>query len=294
MIKRVFRNLYFLTFLNGFLLASLFYFKMEASYEGELFNAIQSNINSKITKSSNEDSVVIKVMQACNSLLSEREPVFANQALNGFKAGFLRPTTIDLMTAEGACGSYAVVLARIFENYNYPVRIAQMKANGVYAAHNIVEVKTKKGWVVLDALYNVCFIKPGGSGLASFNDVKNNWDYYKQQLPARYNQEYRYEDVRYTNWEKVPVLLPGIKKVLDLALGKEKADTVSIRTYFLKKYDVYFYLILIIFIPVFIITLRRLIQTKVFPQPNIPFTFSNIIRHLKARISGNKQSLSKI
>jgi hypothetical protein len=169
-----------------------------------------------------------------------------------------------------------------------------MKANGIYAAHNIVEVKTKKGWVVLDALYNVYFTKPGGAGLASFTDVKNNWDYYRNQLPSNYDLHYKYEDVRYSNWEKIPILLPGIKKILDLVMGKEKADAVSIRTYFLKKYDVYFYLILIIYIPILIITLRSLIQTKVFPQPNIPFTPANIFRHLKARIGGNKQSLSKI
>ena len=42
MIRRVFGNLYFLTFLNGFLLASLFYFKMEANYEKELFQAIHT------------------------------------------------------------------------------------------------------------------------------------------------------------------------------------------------------------------------------------------------------------
>ena len=40
MIRRVFGNLYFLTFLNGFLLASLFYFKMEANYEKELFQGL--------------------------------------------------------------------------------------------------------------------------------------------------------------------------------------------------------------------------------------------------------------
>ncbi len=51
MIKRVFGNLYFLTFLNGFLLASLFYFKIEVNYEKELFQAIHTDINSKIKPS---------------------------------------------------------------------------------------------------------------------------------------------------------------------------------------------------------------------------------------------------
>ena len=288
MIRRVFRNLYFLTFLNGFLLATLFYFKMEANYEEELFKAIQSNIDSKldIHDYNDDDSVVVKVMHACNSLLSSRSAVFHDQNLDGFKVD-LQPTSIDLMTAKGACGSYSMVLARTLENYNYPVRIAQMKSNGVYAAHNVVEVKTKKGWAVLDPLFDVYFKKPQ-SGLADFDDVKNNWDYYKKQLPPKYDFSYRYEDVRYSNWGKIPLLMPAAKKILDLVLGKVKADTISMRVYFLKMYDFYFLLTLLICIPVFIFTASKIIKTKIFPQPNIPLTPGNIIKYAKARALNKK------
>ncbi len=287
MIRRIFRNLYFLTFLNGFLLASLFYFKMEASYEQELFAAIQQNISSKINITKNEadqDSLVVKVMHACNALLNNRSSVFRNQSLDGFKADYIQPTSIDLMTGKGACGSYSMVLARTLENYSYPVRIAQMKSNGVYAAHNVVEVKTKGGWVVLDPLFDVYFIKPSHNGLASFTDVKNNWDYYKNQLPPNYDLSYRYEDVRYSNWTKIPIILPAVKKILDLTMGKEKADTISMRIYFLRIYDIYFYLLLLIYIPVFILTLKKLIKTKVFPEPNIPMTAANIFKYAKVRL----------
>lgn len=285
--KRIFRNLYFLTFLNGFMLATLFYFKMEATYERELFAAIRSNVDSKISLKDNQDSIIVQVMHACNTLLSSRSAIFTNQNFDGFKVDLLQPTSIDLMTARGACGSYAMVLARTLENYDFPVRIAQMKANGIFAAHNIVEVETNKGWAVLDPLFNVYFVKPDHS-LASFKDVKNNWDYYKTQLPPDYDMNYRYEDVRYSNWEKIPVVLPGIKKLLDLVLGKEKADTISMRTYFLKMYDLYFYILLGLYIPVLIFTIRKLIKTKVFPQPNIPITITNIIKYTKERFS-NKQ-----
>ena len=284
MIRHLVRNLYFLTFVNGFLLASLFYFKMEANYEEELFKAIQSNIDTNINLNDDQDSIVVKVMHECHSLLQNRSLVFTNQKLDGFKVDYLQPTSIDLMTARGACGSYAMVLTRTLENYNFPVRIAQMKAKGIFAAHNVVEVKTSKGWAVLDPLFDVYFIKPG-SGLASFNDVKNNWDYYKKQLPQGYDYAYKYEGVRYSNWGKIPIFLPAIKKMLDLVLGKEKADTISIRTYFMKMYDFYFYFTLLIYIPIFLFTLRRLIKTKIFPQTNIPFTLANIIKYSRVRFS---------
>ena len=33
---------------------------------------------------------------------------------------------------------------------------------------------------------------------------------------------YSYEDVRYSNWTKIPVVFPAIKKILDLTIGKQK------------------------------------------------------------------------
>jgi hypothetical protein len=283
MIRRVLGNLYFLTFLNGFLLASLFYFKMEANYEKELFQAIRTDINSKITSADPEDSVVVKVMHACHDLLINRGSVFGGKQFNGFESNLLEPASMDLMTARGACGSYSMVLARVLQEYKYPVRIAQMKSNGIFAAHNIVEVETRHGWVVLDPLFDIYFINPSQK-LAGFNEVKTNWDYYKNQLPANYDQQYRYEDVRYSNWTKIPIVLPAVKKILDLAIGKKEADNISLRTYFLRKYDIVFNVILVIFLFVFSFTLLQLIKAKVFPQKNIPVTFSNVYKYLRLRL----------
>ena len=282
MIRRVFGNLYFLTFLNGFLLASLFYFKMEANYETELFQAIHSDISSKISISDSQDTVAVKIMHACHSLLVGRESVFEGKQFNGFKADLLEPTSIDLMTARGACGSFSMVLARILQGYKFQVRIAQMKSNGVFAEHNIVEAKTGHGWIVLDPFFDLYFEKPSHQ-LASFEDVKDNWNYYKSQLPPGYDMNYRYEDVRYSNWTKIPIILPAIKKILDLTLGKQDADFISIRTYFLSIYDICFDVVLILFIFIFSFTIVKLIKAKIFPQKNIPVTFSNVYKYFRLR-----------
>jgi hypothetical protein len=282
MVRRVFGNLYFLTFLNGFLLASLFYFKMEANYESELFHAIHSNISGKIKTTDSQDSVVLKVLHACHNLLVDRESVFEGKQFQGFESDVLAPASMDLMTARGACGSFSMVLARILQGYKFTVRIAQMKSGGVFAAHNLVEVLTDHGWVVLDPLFDVSFTKPSHE-LASFKDVKENWSFYKSQLPPGYNMDYAYEDVRYSNWTKIPVILPAIKKMLDLSLGKEKADGISLRTYFLRKYLLCFRVLLVVFVFVFSYTLIRLIKAKVFPQKNIPVTFSNVYKYFRLR-----------
>jgi hypothetical protein len=191
------------------------------------------------------------------------------------------------MTARGACGSFSMVLARVLQGYHYDVRIAQMKSKGVYAAHNIVEAKTDHGWVVLDPLYDVYFIKPD-SHLASFEDVRGDWSYYRKQVPPNYEMNYDYEDVRYTNWTKIPIVLPAVKKVLDQVLGKPVADTISMRTYFLRKYVLCFDITLVLFIITFSFTLVKLIQKKIFPQKNIPVTFSNIFKYSRLRLTRNR------
>jgi hypothetical protein len=281
LIGRIFGNLYFLAFLNGFLLASAFYFKIEASYEDKLFSSIQKNINKKIGTEYTQDSLVIKIMQTCNNLLGNRASVFSeSDDLDGVEVNYFHPASVDLMTAKGACGSYSFVLARILQTYNLPVRIAQMKANGMYGAHNVVEAKIDSRWVLLDPTFNIYFITPDNK-LASFQDVKKNWDFYRKQLPKVYNSNYKYEDARYTNWSKVPVIFPVTKKILDFFLGKEKSNTICIRVYFLRMYEVYFTITIIVFAILFLLTLRRIVKTKIFPEYDLPLTAGNIIKYLK-------------
>jgi hypothetical protein len=289
LLRRVLGNLYFLVFLNGFFIATLFYFKLEANYENNLFNVIQKSIDRKIDFNDTKDSVLIKIMQTCSSLLGNRASVFSgSEDLEGFKADVFHPASIDLMTAKGACGSYALVLARILQNYHYPVRIAQMKAHGRYGSHNVIEANINTQWVVLDPLFDTYFVKPNGKGLASFNDVKTNWDYYSRQLPPGYDVSYKYEDSRYTNWDKIPVILPAFKKTLDFFLGKEKADSICLRVHFLRMYDLFFFFFLFLYITILILTIRKIIKKKLFPQYSIPITLSNVKKYTIARFENGR------
>src|SRR5258708_7878554 len=278
-LKKAFRNLYFLMFLNGFLLASLFYFKMEAAYENGLFLSIKTSIDSRVDDNDTQDSIAIKAMNACSMLMVGRTATFQNGSRLGLQSDFFHPASVDLMTAEGACGSYSEVLARILQTYDYPIRIAQMKANGIFAAHNVVEVKIGSRWAVLDPLFNIYFVRPD-SKLASFEDVKNDWPYYAKQVPPGYDLAYRYEDVRYTNWHKIPVVFPAIKAALNLFLGTKEADTISIQSYLLKIYTIYFYIALLLYIPILLVTIKMIVKKRLFPNQDIPLTLSNLFKYL--------------
>jgi hypothetical protein len=259
-IRSLFRNLYVLMFLNGFLIAVLFCFKIQAAYENGLFASIKSSINERIDTNDNADSIVVKSMNVCYYLMHPRATTFNNDAPMGPQAGIFRSTAVDLMTASGACGSYSQVLARIIDTYHYPIRIAQMKAKGYFGAHNIVEAYTGSRWVVLDPTFNLCFVRPDGR-LASFEDVHDNWNFYAQQLPIDYDRDYRYEDVRYTNWTKIPVILPALKKLFSLCLGAQRVDGFSLRAHFMNTYLVCFNILLIIEIGLALATIKRMLKT---------------------------------
>ncbi len=236
----IFRNLYFLFFINGLVFSATFYFGIESQYEAELFNAMAKKINSDSASRINSDSFFRQSMAMANQLVTNRHIIFGDQKVHGLKANLLHSSTVDLMTGDGACGSASVILARILKAYNYQVRIAQMKVGNVWGGHIVIEVKKGEGWVLLDPLLNVYFKKSDGH-FASFKEVHSNWDYYKQQLPKNYPADYNYKDVRYTNWDKYPIIGPLINKTLILFLGKAKADSICIRAYLLRNYYLLFW-----------------------------------------------------
>jgi hypothetical protein len=235
LLKKFLNNRYLLLFLNGILLTSSLYFLTESRYEKELFIAITRKIKEELPAQHNDYAFVQKALQTTSSLQDNRFRVFGNQQLEGIKANIFHPTTIDLMTNNGACGSYVTVLSRILKSNNIHVRIGQMKVNGNFGGHMIVEARVDGKWVVLDPTYSLYFTNADGSW-ASFKQLQSNWNYYKSQVPANYNMDYSFEDIRYTNWNKIPAITPAIKSILNVLLGKETADTISIRPYLLRNY----------------------------------------------------------
>lgn len=236
LIKKFIYNPYLLLFINGILFTSSFYFLTESRYEKELFVAISRKIKEDLPVQHNSYEFIKKALQTTSSLQDNRFQVFGNQQIEGIKANIFHPSTIDLMTNNGACGSYVTVLSRILKSNNIHVRIGQMKINGYYGGHMIVEARVDGRWVVLDPTYSLYFLN-ADSSWASFKQLQSNWNYYKSQVPTNYNMDYSFEDIRYTNWNKIPVVTPAIKSILNVLLGKETADTLSIRPYLLRNYN---------------------------------------------------------
>jgi hypothetical protein len=261
-LKAGFFNLYFLFFLNGFLLCLFVNFQLADSYEKRIFSSLANNIAVK-THNLPEDSLLSEMLHATNFLLGTRTSVFrsAPVSVSSSTEDYAASLTGDLMTAQGACGSYSKVMVKLAQELNFECRIGQMKVNGSYGGHIVPEIKTSKGWIVLDPMFDLRFINKKGES-ASFQEVSKNWDYYKQQVPANYNHDYRYEDVRYTNWEKIPVLMPLTKKVIDLSIGEKQANNICLRVEFLSIYNVYSFLLLLIIAPLSFYLFTQIVRNR--------------------------------
>jgi len=275
----IIRNrIFFFIFLNGFLLALLVYFFTEDNYEQQIFNALATQVKeSSASKSS--DSILINSLKLTYNLEKFRLSVFGNKEINALKSNIIRPVTFDLMTGSGACGSYSFVLSRLLDELGFETRFAQMKVGDSFGGHIIIEAKTDKGWVALDASYNLYFKKKNGE-LASFRDVQNDWAYFSKQVPADYDPSYSYSGVRYTNWEKVPVLMPMIKGGLNVVKGKEAADEFSMRSLFVKKFSFLFKVTLVIYILATMLFIRLYIrQSNEIKNFNLSLLFAKKSMH---------------
>jgi len=261
-------------FLHGFLIATMIYFYLEDSYEKSLFEALASYVKKHQPPNATEEDIILKCLHVTYFLENNRNEIFGNLQFSSAKANLFHPVTFDLMTANGSCGSYTFTLSRLLNELNIPNRIAQMTVKGQNGGHIILEAQTAQGWAVLDPLYNLSFTKPDGN-LASFTNVNSNWAYYRKQIPSNYDTTYRYEGVRYTNWEKIPIVMPLLKNVLTLAWGKERTAFFSLRVFMLRKFHVLFLATGMLYLLLLLSRIR--IKVKIPAAPIIdPFAFNKI------------------
>lgn len=167
-----------------------------------------------------------------HTLVKNRADIFAGRGRPGFRERWLRSADVDLLTGSGACGSYTSVLARLLDRAGIPFRISQMYcAEGGWGCHITVDAKVEGKWVAADALYDVVYPVDGET-------VGENWDQYRYLLPDDYDPRYRYADIRYTNWTKIPLVMPAAKRILD-RVAPGFAKTLSLRSYVLNIYRTY-------------------------------------------------------
>jgi len=223
-----------LFFLNGIFFCACVFLWINANYEDRLYSRL---VDSVVADGASQRDTAIALLHATHELIKPRLALFGTTAPTGLREKMLNSGDLALNEGTGACGSYTHVLARALRTAGLPVRIAQMRCAEKWGCHILLETQVDGHWAVLDPSFDLAFYNRDGS-LASFKQVRADWTRHRTSLPVDYPIQYAYEAVRYTNWTKIPWLMPALKQLLDAALGAN-ADQISIRAHVLNLYRTY-------------------------------------------------------
>ena len=243
---------------HALLVISICYLQLESNHESALFQNIVRV--SRAETAGKHDTVLVKhLMVSINKMMHDRNDIFKNTEQLSFKARFMLSVDADLMYGAGACGGFSKVFARALKAAGYTTRIGQMKVNGYFGGHILLEtyITSLQKWVVMDPLFLLVFTNPNGLW-ASFKEVQDNWDYYKKQIYYNYNYNYNYAGIRYTNWSKIPVLGNLMYKALVLVKGEEAANTISLRPYLLDHYRFWKWVLILLYVTYLIVVISPL------------------------------------
>lgn len=221
---------------------------IETQHENTLhYNIIR--VTRQETRGNHDTTYIKKLMGTINKMMYSRYEIFNGTEELSWKNSFFHSVDADITYGAGACGGFSKVLARSLSLSGYKVRIGQMKVNGKFGGHIIVEVLLPENnkWVVIDPLFLITFKSKNDGNWASFWEIKSNWPYYKSQIKSYYNFDYNYEDVRYTNWDKFEYLGKYLYELSKLFLNEENVRTFSARIWMLNMYSVYLALTISIF-----------------------------------------------
>lgn len=249
---------YVLVILHTFLATVAGALYIQKSYVDRTLDHIVSAVTTPAMSKKDQAEALLHVT---HDLLSPRILIFGGRKDAGPRETWLNGADLSLMEARGGCGSYAHVLARLLNRAGIDVRIAQMRCGDSQACHILVEANLDERWIVLDAGYDLAFRNPDGS-LATFSEVQGNWTHFSTQVPEEYDMSFRYDGVRYTNWNKVPVLMPALRRVTTWILGPSRTEQLSLRKYVLDVYGTYLVLVLVTWFGVGLATARHVRRTR--------------------------------
>jgi hypothetical protein len=232
-----------------FLFVLLIYILIEWQHEDNLYKNIGKM--AELKASSKVDTAIVKsAMISINDIMTSRHELFRGHEKQSWKQDVFQSADIDLMYGSGACGGYSKVLARTLQIQGFKVRIGQLKTLKFgYGGHIIIELysETLNKWVFVDPLFKLIIRQKNGDW-ASVKEVAKNYELYSSQFPAEFNERFKFDDVRYTNWTKFGGITKPYYALAKLFKGKRYADTICLRMYGLSTFPVLFWSIEIVYL----------------------------------------------
>jgi hypothetical protein len=225
-----------------FFFVLLVYILIEWQHENNLYRNI-GHTTRMHAENKSDTSIVKEAMVSINDIMQSRHELFRGEEIHSWKQTVFQSVDIDLMYGSGACGGYSKVLARTLQLQGLNVRIGQLKTLGYgYGGHIIIEYysKTLHKWVFVDPLFKLIVRQKNGDW-ASVKEVAKHYDHYKNQMPEEFNQRYKFDDVRYTNWDKWGGIVKPYYFLSKFFSGKNYADTICLRMYRLSTFPLLFW-----------------------------------------------------
>jgi hypothetical protein len=247
--KKIFYNTHVLVGLHVALLVSISFMLINADYQIRFYQAL---VDRTVTPGMNDQEKVLALMNTSHMLVTKSNEVFGGSIKPGLKEK-LFGSSQEVLTGGGSCGGFVHVMGRALRTAGYTIRVAQMKIGGIDGSHIILEVLIDGKYRVVDPFFDVAYINKNGE-LATFQEISSNWEYFSAQVPPDYPAIYNYEDVRYINWGKIPVVLPLIKNMLVVFWGEDTVDHISLRAHLLEAYRDRALLLGILYMGVLILT----------------------------------------
>ena len=201
-----------------------------ADYEDALFDQIVAAV---VQPEWPEAQKIAALTAETHALLKDRAKFFVNTGYVAPRTSWLTSADVNLLDGRGVCRSHASVLGRLLDRAGIHFRIVRIyfPDKGTWACHLGIEAEAEGKWRAIEPYDNIVFP-------VDYLELSRHWADYKALAPAGYDPRLDQAEIHYTNWRRIPVIMPAIKKILDVT-APEFASTFSLRRYLLNAYRVY-------------------------------------------------------
>ena len=239
--------------LHVLFLTAIAFCRTRANYEDGVFERI---VAAHVAPDASKREAALALNHAVHDMLAASNRALGRSTGRSRAWPFSHSLTGRLVEG-GSCGTHSGVLARALQLADIDVRVVQLEAHGNPGAHIVVSAHLDGRWAVLDPLFDMAFVDPQGR-LAGVDDLQTDWDRYAEQVPERYNLAANYHAVRYTNWRKIPVVMPALRAVLAALWGESQIETFSLRAHVLNVNRSYAVGLMLLYLPLLALSLAKL------------------------------------
>jgi hypothetical protein len=130
---------------------------------------------------------------------------------------------------RGGCGSSSRVVMALLSAEGIPSRSMILLDGDGRRVHAVVNARIEGRWAVADPLYGIVFLR-ADSTVATAEDLHADRELFLTNAahhPTYPAEVYNYDHYALFNWNKVPVVLPAIRRTLVRTIGEERTAAIT-------------------------------------------------------------------